>query len=297
MTKITEKTPSDAVSRRGYTLAALRPVLALPTLWLWQHERARDHHERTDVATMVWTYVLTGTAGMTIAIALQFVLACSVGFLLFGSDTRKYAREFTKPESEIEGTEHRAMRREMSRSWQYWVFLLIFSFVMAGLVEEGLKYCILVLARRYGTLQHERDYISIAVASASGFATMENIGFVYGAYKGNESPGKVALTIVERTAVGILGHSMTAALIGVNVLARDVRHESRTLWQMLGLPVLLHGSSDFALFAISAYNGNIGWVHPRKGSTVVLTLGIVVGLQLALAGVLRASLQHYGISY
>ena len=244
---------------------------------------------------MIWTYAITGTVGMSLDIALQGLLSYGTALFLFRNDAKKYIKEFTMSEDKIKDAAHRATGRDMSRRWQYWVFLLIFCFVMAGVLEEALKYLALTGARKYGKVVQERDYITIPVAAAVGFATIENIAFAYGAYKSGEGPIRLAMTVLERTVFGIPGHAMTAVLIGLNVLARDVRQEPMHMWRVLLEPILFHGCFDFMLFAISAYDGNIGWVHPKGASKICITLVLVVGIQLFLAMVVKQKLERYSM--
>lgn len=230
---------------------------------------------------------------MTIQGLLSYLLA----LIMFRKDAKEYIKEFTMTEDKIKDAAHRAKRREMSTRWSYRIFLVIFCFVIAGVLEEGLKYLALMCASRYGTITHDRDYLIITAAAAVGFATVENLAFVYGSYKNNESPLKLTITILERTIVGLPGHAMTAALIGVNVLARDVRGVPMTLSQILGVLVLLHGCHDLVLFIASAYEGNVGWVHPRKTSTMCVGLGLVIGIQAILVGLLRRRMEELQVAY
>jgi len=185
----------------------------------------------------------------------------------------------------------------MTRQWPYWMFLPVFCFLAAGLVEEGLKYCVLLGARRFGKIHTKHNYVVVAGAAALGFATVENLAFVYASTQSDESLASLTLTVLERLAVGISGHMMTAALVAVDVVARDLKKEPKTWWQILWLPVLFHGGFDFALLALSAYEGNIGWVHPKGPSTVSLALAVVVGFQSTLAVVVKRRLGQDGISF
>lgn len=275
-------------------LGAIISMLTIPTVVLWAWEGRRHPWQKSDFSTLAWAYITTGTLGMVLVIVLQGVFAYPLALLLFRSDAKEYIKEFTTSEDKIKDAAHRQRRMAMSRRWQYWAFLFIFAFIMAGVLEEGLKYCAIMLACRHGKVATDRDYITVPIAAAVGFATVEVAATAYGTSKNNASPKKL-LTIVERTVFGIPGHAMTAALIGVNVLARDTRSEPLTAWQVLRPSVLFHGCSDFILFAISAYNGNVGWVHPQGRTETCFTIGWVVGIQLVLASVLRGKLYQYGI--
>ncbi|KAK4949653.1 hypothetical protein LTR10_011494 [Elasticomyces elasticus] len=277
------------------TLVSLAAVMTMPSILLWAWENRRQLEQKTDNTTLVWTYIAVGTLGMSSVIVLQGLLAYPVAVLLFRKDAQEYIKESTTSEDKIKDAAHRERRLAMSRRWQYWVFMFVFALVMAGLLEEGLKYLALIAARTYGKVISDRDYITIPVAAAVGFATVENMATAFGAFRNNASK-RLLLTIIERTVFGIPGHAMTAALIGVNVLARDSRLEPITTWQVIQQPVLLHALSDFILFAISAYHGNIGWVHPKGRMEIGLTLTCVVGIQLYLASILRGKLYQYGIA-
>ncbi|KAK6376068.1 hypothetical protein LTS17_007319 [Exophiala oligosperma] len=256
-------------------------ILLLPTALLWSWESQTTTH-KTDFSTLIGAYLITGTIGMAIAMTAQGILSYLVAFIIFRENAKEYIKEFTMPEDKIKDAAHRAKRREMSSRWSYRFFLVIFCFVMAGVIEEGLKYLALMCASRYGTVTHDRDYLVIPAAAGVGFATIENIAYVYGSYENNESPLKLAITILERTLVGIPGHSMTAALIGVNVLARDVRGIPMSLPQILGVLVLFHGCSDLVLFlAKPALQSNLykqinfegiitfNEAEPRSGASIV----------------------------
>ncbi|KAJ9646208.1 hypothetical protein H2204_000871 [Knufia peltigerae] len=278
---------STRLSTDSLIFPVMTCILLLPTALLWSWESQTTTH-KTDFSTLIGAYLITGTIGMAMAMTAQGILSYLVAFVIFRENAKEYIKEFTMPEDKIKDAAHRAKRREMSSRWSYRFFLVIFCFVMAGVIEEGLKYLALMCASRYGTVTHDRDYLVIPAAAGVGFATIENIAYVYGSYENNESPLKLAITILERTLVGIPGHSMTAALIGVNVLARDVRGIPMSLPQILGVLVLFHGCSDLVLFLASAYEGNVGWVHPRKTSTICVGLGLVIGIQAVLAGLLRS---------
>lgn len=140
---------------------------------------------------------------------------------------------------------------------------------MALLTEELPKYFSLVLARRYGRVIHERDYILIPIAAALGFSLFENIDFVYGEAVADHFQG---------------------ALIGVHLLRR-VRGDAgmSSIVRVLAVRVFFHGLFDFVLFAICAWEGNVGWVHPR-GATMWVGLVLASSIVAVLVVVLRRSL-------
>jgi RsiW-degrading membrane proteinase PrsW (M82 family) len=286
-----------AIAIESPTTAMLLPVLAFPTLWVWKRNGASTRLEQTDPTTVVCTYLFTGTVGMVLAMVAQATLAYVFALVIFRADADKYLTEFLTSHREVDDIQHHETRRAMTRQWPYWMFLPVFCFLAAGLVEEGLKYCVLLGARRFGKIHTKHNYVVVAGAAALGFATVENLAFVYASTQSDESLASLTLTVLERLAVGISGHMMTAALVAVDVVARDLKKEPKTWWQILWLPVLFHGGLDFALLALSAYEGNIGWVHPKGPSTVSLALAVVVGFQSTLAVVVKRRLGQDGISF
>ena len=298
-------------------------ITTLPSIYFFFVGRHHlSHHDRaTTTKTLIWTYLLTGTLGITLAILLQTIISYLTALLCFGSHATalQYLSECMKqPPTDEEASKDKdesrnklQRRREMAQNPRYWLFMLGFSLCGAAMVEEGIKYCAIMYAvtrsgERNGPAKH--DYIAAAVAAGLGFATCENMAFVVSAalagLKKEKDDGKRSLstvTVLERVVVGTPGHTMTSVLTGVNMVAalHDAGQPSMSTtslwWQVLLEPVLLHGFSDFGLFAISAWEGNVGWVHPKTGMAVCATLGVVVGLQGALALLLWVRLKESGL--
>ncbi|KAI0004025.1 hypothetical protein F4779DRAFT_600633 [Xylariaceae sp. FL0662B] len=269
-------------------MIAFLPVILLPTLGLAWHNNAQPSDRRVDAETLIWTYVSTGTLGTVAVIVVQSIVSYAVAWVLFGRDKDAFLAEMQRQESDITGmdAESLATRQEMAGSWPYWVFMFVFAFGVAGLVEEVLKYSALPLARRHGRVAHEYNYVVLAAAGALGFSTFENIGFVYAAARAEQSLSELALTLAERVLVGSPGHVTGAVLIGLNAALRDFHAQPLSLTQIIGVPVVFHGVFDFMLFSISALDGNVGWVHPR-GKTLVLVLVLVVAIQGTQAAIVR----------
>ncbi|KAI1376911.1 protease prsW family-domain-containing protein [Hypoxylon crocopeplum] len=268
--------------------AALSVFILAPTFYLLRHDRAQPAEQRTDPETFIWTYILTGTVGTFIVIIIQSALSYLLALVLFQSSTSEYLKEVQRGEDEVANldAETLATRQRMAGRWQYWAFMLLFAYLAAALPEEALKYYGVAYARRRGRLAHERNYMTLGAAAALGFSTVENIGFLYAAASEGQGLGKLALTLVERVVVGSPMHVMGGLLSGLAASRRDFRGEDLSLVQIIGLPVLIHGAWDFSLFATSALDGNVGWVHPR-GKSLVAILGLAVTIQGTLAFVVR----------
>jgi hypothetical protein len=66
------------------------------------------------------------------------------------------------------------------------------------------------------------------------------------------------------------------------------------LWEMMCLPMFLHGTFDFALLSISALNVNIGWIHPTEGISLILTMALAIGMPLTTLVIRRyKTRKHY----
>jgi RsiW-degrading membrane proteinase PrsW (M82 family) len=139
------------------------------------------------------------------------------------------------------------------------VQLALLAFVVVGGAEEGTKFVFLRwLAVKRPEFNETYDGILYGVAVSLGFATVENIAYVF------SSPvlGERVAVIVARALVSVPGHALWGAIMGYYVgrakFAPDPRRRVRLLWLGLVLPVLLHGSFDFWLFAATEGVGGDG---------------------------------------
>ncbi|RYP88805.1 hypothetical protein DL770_004597 [Monosporascus sp. CRB-9-2] len=177
----------------------------------------------------------------------------------------------------------------MARQPRYWVFLAVLAFVVAGVVEESLKYYALQYARHYGRITHPKNFFTLAMAAGLGFSTMEGIGFVYAAVQEDQRLDRIVQTVAERMALGPITHTLTAGLTGLNVIRRDLRGERLGFGQVIGNSVLFHGGFNFIVMGVSALEGNVGWIHPR-GITLLFVLTVAVGFVGALTATVRRRL-------
>ncbi|KAI1383096.1 protease prsW family-domain-containing protein [Hypoxylon trugodes] len=259
---------------------ALSLLILAPTLWLIHHNNTRPPPQKTDPETLLWTYVLTGTVGVIAIIIIQSLISYTLALALFQDTTSAFLKEMQRSEDDVASLkpDTLALRREMASQWSYWVFMFLFAFLAAALPEELLKYTGIIYARRRGRVISERDYITLGAASALGFSTIENIGFVYAAaVQQTTNFGKLALTVIERVVLGSPMHMMGGILTAFDASRRDFRGEDISLGRMMLVPVFFHGIWDFSLFGVSALDGNVGWVHPQ-GKSLVLLLGIAAAI-------------------
>lgn len=100
---------------------------------------------------------------------------------------------------------------------------------------------------------------------------VETIGPIYSDCKNSASWAKLALDIFERVVLGSMAHLLGASISALRSIRKDREDKStypRRSWtdffSIIGPSMLLHGVNNFGLISFSAYNGNIGWIHPTS---------------------------------
>ncbi|MBQ3422512.1 MAG: PrsW family intramembrane metalloprotease [Romboutsia sp.] len=120
------------------------------------------------------------------------------------------------------------------------------SFIVAGLVEEGLKSLILIpnLLKEMN-FNEKLDGIIYSVFLSLGFATVENI--IYILYEDPTSAFEVG---VIRSIISVPAHMMFGVIMGYYISKykfTDCKSKKRNLILAIILPILLHGVFDFIL--------------------------------------------------
>ena len=265
------------------TMAILTPVLFSPTLFaVWRYRQLpREEAGSSKVAT--WTYLGCGLLGLPAAGILQWGL-CTVMFrALFGARAGDYMEELQRVTLEHVPEYIIQARQQMAWTPRYFVGLTILSYAGAAVVEETIKYIALRLAVRRARPRHEHEYLIYAALAGLGFGTLENILVTYDSITENATSGMLALTVVERLIFASLGHTVMALLTGLQSIRRDSRGEKLPIWRVLAKAVACHGTSNFILLSVSAWNGNVGWIHPTDAGSIVLALSSVIALQIKAA--------------
>ena len=67
-------------------------------------------------------------------------------------------------------------------------------------------------------------------------------------------------------------------LTAVHMIRRDLKGQQLSPFRILYPSVLYHGCFDFAMFAVSAIDGNVGWIHPKEPSRILLLLALAVSM-------------------
>jgi RsiW-degrading membrane proteinase PrsW (M82 family) len=263
--------------------AASIPVLLSPTfLAIWQyHCLPRQEAGSSRVAT--WTYLGTGILGLPVAGILQLGL-CTIMFrALFGSQAGDYVEEIQRVTLQNVSIETIHARQQMAWTPRYFLGLTIFSYIGSAVLEEAIKYFALRLAVRFARPRHEHEHLIYAALAGLGFGTVENTLVTYASITGKETGGMVALGLFERVVLASMGHTIMALLTGLQSIRRDARGEKLAIWQVLARAVAYHGTWNFILMSVSAWNGDVGWIHPTDAGSVFLALSSVITLQVRAA--------------
>ena len=258
----------------------LTPLAFLPAAGLYKaysRSNSKNPTRHANLESLVWTTLISASAGVGAAVAIQTFTGYGTATALFGNgETRDYfVREVMRASVDGLSAENIASRAALAFSWQNTVFNAIFSFVGAAFAEETLKYlpvayCRHSLKRTDGeTKQRSRAALDYALAWGLGIGLVEAIGGFYG---DRQSPwSKIALTVFERLVLGSSAHLVTAALSSLRSIRLDQLStksiSNRSLldfFSIIGPSMFLHGANNFGLFSFSAWNGNIGFIHPTS---------------------------------
>jgi hypothetical protein len=241
---------------------------------------AKEPDRRADLEPLIWTTLISATAGVGTAVAVQFAIGYGTATALFGNgETRGFfVREGMRASLDGLSFDDIARRAVLASSWQNTVFNAVFSFFGAAITEESLKYLPVAYNRRslktadIQTKRRSRASLDYALAWGLGLGLVETVGGVYTAVKDPQSTWpKIALTICERLVLGASAHLITAALSSLRSIKRDQeskepgsRRSLRTILSIIGPAAFFHGANNFGLFSFSAWNGNIGFIHPTE---------------------------------
>jgi RsiW-degrading membrane proteinase PrsW (M82 family) len=127
----------------------------------------------------------------------------------------------------------------------------LMAFAVVGTIEEGSKFLFLRwLAFRRPEFNEPYDGIMYAVSVGLGFATVENVGYVFSA---PDLLGRVGLIVI-RALLAVPAHALMGVIMGYYVgRAKFVPHapeRRRLLWLGFLWPVFAHGVYDFPLLVL-----------------------------------------------
>jgi len=285
------------------TAALLLPVILTPTLLFLRYRSSLPAPHRGTFETLVWAYLGTATLSTALLILLQSVLAYGSAHILFGKDRDWFVNEFQTVgrESDIRDDAHRAQRAEFAGRPGYWVFMLIMTFVLAGLSEEVQKYISISLAVRYekrnarekrgSVTVSEKEYLVYGANAGLAFATIEMYMFLVAGAAKSTSYHELARTVAERFCIGMAAHLLCGLSTALNMIRRDFRQERFGLLRVVMRSALCHGGVNFGLMAFSALKGDVSWVQPEYAIGTVTCLGMSASGIALLGWLVRKSLR------
>ena len=176
--------------------AAIAPIIAAPTVLAARQLRRLPAHMSGNFNAITWTYTASGLLGPLIVGLLQAAISLGVLKVLFGADAKAYMAQFMKTTVQGLPAEAIAQRKIWASDLRHFIMLVIFCFPLAGGLEEATKYLALRLAVWRAQPKHESEYLIYAIAAGIGFATFENLLYVYTSIQGGEIATKIAITVL-----------------------------------------------------------------------------------------------------
>ncbi|MBK6379621.1 MAG: PrsW family intramembrane metalloprotease [Chitinophagaceae bacterium] len=150
-------------------------------------------------------------------------------------------------------------------------YIAVFSYLIVALSEEYSKFlAVRILPYRRKAFDDPFDGILYAVMVSMGFATLENIGYVFQHGFG---------TGILRMFLSVPAHATFGVLMGYHIgLAKfDTANKSRHMLLAIFWPVLFHGTFDFFLFL--PRNDWNGWLL-FGGAVVSFIVAVKLSLKL-----------------
>ena len=140
---------------------------------------------------------------------------------------------------------------------------ILFFYIVVGPAEELGKYWAVTRSARSPKFRVPFDGIILGVSAGLGFATVENILYIFNA----PTPEDQVLTGIIRALLSVPGHAFWGAIIGFYV--GQSRRFNRAISSVAGLAIaaFLHGTFDSANVIVSEFAGD---------STALNLLGLAV---------------------
>jgi protease PrsW len=129
------------------------------------------------------------------------------------------------------------------------------SIFVAALPEESIKFIVLLaLAAQHVDARRLQDLVILSVAVSLGLATLENFFYVV-------SIGNWQATAALRAITSVPGHGIDGLAMGASLVAARMQPDKRWLLPAaLIVPIALHASYDFPLFALGKSGADRDWL-------------------------------------
>eukprot|EP00697_Spironema_sp_BW2_P008451 gnl/Spiro4/23045_TR11388_c0_g1_i1.p1 gnl/Spiro4/23045_TR11388_c0_g1~~gnl/Spiro4/23045_TR11388_c0_g1_i1.p1 ORF type:complete len:323 (-),score=110.89 gnl/Spiro4/23045_TR11388_c0_g1_i1:217-1185(-) len=121
------------------------------------------------------------------------------------------------------------------------------AFLVAAFCEEAMKYFIACCVEDRAEVHHPYGMVVYAVSGALGAATLENLGYIM-----SNSGATALITAIVRGVLAVPLHGTTGGLIGVGIVRRAFLATELSFFEVIRMPVLIHGSYDFLLMLVAA---------------------------------------------
>lgn len=278
------------------------PFVAAPTVaLLYQRSKAPPADRPGNLENLIWAFLGAATVAPAVCITLQSALSYGTALLMLGDRTSDYIKEFTREADDVRSLSMEMVQKRaaMAHSWRYIAYLTLFSFSMAGLPEEAMKYSILKYieyrhSNQSNTKLTAREFMLYAATVGLGFSFVENLGFIYAAAV-HDTRNMMLVTAAERILYGTTAHVFTAILTGARMAkatVKDASGEKASNWLQITMPSLLyHGAGDAALLGACAWDGHPGFVHPQTvgkfATYIVAPIVLMTGLGMQIAREVR----------
>lgn len=220
----------DGTSSSVLLILAVLPA-AVVMFYVWK----MDKREKEPVKLLLQLFGL-GALSTVLAIVLEMLFTGALSAL-----TASWIPELPYDVSEDEGPNYMSFGNRL-------IYQLISNFVCIALVEESGKFMMLHLkAWKSPEFDYSYDAVVYAVATSLGFATVENILYVF-------TPGGGLTVALLRAVLSVPGHAIFAVFMGwfygrakYAKFTDNKKSLRKNMWLALLVPTALHGFYDFCL--------------------------------------------------
>jgi protease PrsW len=145
------------------------------------------------------------------------------------------------------------------------------SLFVAALPEEAIKFVVLLaLAAKHVDARRLQDLVVLSVAVSLGLATLENFFYVV-------SIGNWQATAALRAITSVPGHGIDGLAMGALLVAARMQPDKRRLLPAaLIVPIALHASYDFPLFALGKSGVDRDWLIGAWLTAIICSSLVVI---------------------
>jgi RsiW-degrading membrane proteinase PrsW (M82 family) len=243
-------------------------ILTLPGLVLFGVWKRLSRHADLDI--MVRAFAAGMIPGCVVAVIVEGVVTVVFAFICFYDQADALKAQYDSAKSNPGEPIPRARQ-----TFGFFAFIFLMSYVVAGGTEESVKYVITdQIPKRKPLFKDWIGLILYAAAAACGFSTIENVGYILMAAKMSIDAGLE--NSFERIFISTPLHIGTAVLIGFGIAKRHVFNVPLSKLRIMAVPVFIHGTFDYILLMIYAFQDDIDAASANIGSIVGCVLMLIV---------------------